>query len=107
MESKCHETSRRVCTGQKEHNGTWLRLGVVGVLGTGVPRLACLRPAVWLKWGLSMAHPRQHKAQDPREGPSLARRTTWRFLKHGVLRLARQEAERSRRVPHEVPMTQA
>src|SRR3954462_344421 len=31
-----------------------VRLGpgaTVGVLGTGVPRLACLRPAVWLKWG--------------------------------------------------------
>src|SRR3954452_4713159 len=79
----------------------------VGVLGTGVPRLACLRPAAWLKWEPSMAHLHQHKAQDPREGPSLARRTTRRFLKHGLLRLAREEAERSRRVPHEVPMMQA
>src|SRR4051812_34327841 len=68
----------------------------VGVLGTGVPRLACLRPAAWLKWGPSVAHLHQHKAQDPREGPSLARRTTRRFLKHGLLRLAREEAERSR-----------
>src|SRR3954462_9057678 len=80
---------------------------VVGVLGTGVPRLACLRHAAWLKWGPSVAHLHQHKAQDPREGTSLARRMTWRFLKHGLLRLARKEAERSRRVPHEVPMTQA
>src|SRR3954467_14297545 len=68
----------------------------VGVLGTGVPRLACLRPAAWLKWGRSVAHLHQHKAQDPREGPSLARQTTRRFLKHGLLRLAREEAERSR-----------
>src|SRR4051812_29669535 len=68
----------------------------VGVLGTGVPRLACLRPAAWLKWGPSVAHLHQHKTQDPREGPSLARRTTRRFLKHGLLRLAREEAERSR-----------
>src|SRR3954468_5332970 len=52
----------------------------------GVPRLACLRPAAWLKWGPSVAHLHQHKAQDPREGPSLARRTTWHFLKHGLLR---------------------
>ena len=33
----------------------------VGVLGTGVPRLACLRPAAWLKWGPSMAHLHQPK----------------------------------------------
>src|SRR3954467_4429549 len=79
----------------------------VGVLGTGVPRLACLRPAAWLKWGPSVAHLHQHKTQDPREGPSLARWTTRRFLRHGLLRLAREEAKRSRRVPHEVPMTQA
>src|SRR3954463_7027806 len=79
----------------------------IGVLGTGVPRLACLRPAAWLEWGPSVAHLHQHKAQEPREGPRLARRTTWRFLKHGLLRLVCEEAERSRRVPHEVPMTQA
>ena len=34
---------------------------VVGVLGTGVPRLACLRPAAWLKWGPSAAHLHQLK----------------------------------------------
>ena len=33
----------------------------VGVLGTGVPRLACLRPAAWLKWGPSAAHLHQLK----------------------------------------------
>src|SRR3954464_10449992 len=82
----------------------WL---AVGVLGTGVPRLACLRPAAWLEWGPNVAHLHQHKAQDPREGPSLARRTTRSFLQHGLLRLAREEAEKSRRVPHEVSMTQA
>ena len=32
----------------------------VGVLGTGVPRLACLRPAAWLKEWPSMAHLHQH-----------------------------------------------
>src|SRR4051812_13595885 len=77
----------------------------VGVLGTGVPRLACLRPAAWLEWGPNVAHLHQHKSQDPREGPSLARRTTWSFLQHGLLRLAPEEAERSRwgtsRVAHD------
>ena len=33
----------------------------VGVLGMGVPRLACLRPAAWLKGGPSAAHLHQHK----------------------------------------------
>ena len=28
----------------------------VGILGMGVPRLAFLRPAAWLKWGPSAAH---------------------------------------------------
>ena len=37
------------------------------------------------------------QAQDPREGPSLAGRTTQNFLRHGLIRLAREEAERSRR----------
>ncbi len=36
------------------------------------------------------------QTQDPREGPSLAGRTTRSFLKHGLTRLAREEAERSR-----------
>ena len=45
----------------------WLRLeakperalgpgATVGVLGTGVPRLACLWPAAWLEWWPSTAH---------------------------------------------------
>ena len=33
----------------------------VSVLGTGVPRLACLRPAAWLKWGPSATHLHQLK----------------------------------------------
>ena len=67
----------------------------VGVLGTGVPRLACLRPAAWLEGGAQHG-PSSTQAQDPREGPSLAGRTTWSFLRHGLIRLAREEAERSR-----------
>src|SRR3954463_15324578 len=38
------------------------------------------------------------QTQDPREGPSLAGRTTRSFLRHGLIRLAREEAESSRRV---------
>ena len=37
------------------------------------------------------------QTQDPREGPSLAGQTTWSFLRHGLIRLAHEEAERSRR----------
>ena len=33
----------------------------IGILGMGVPRLACLRPVVWLKGGPSMAHLHQHR----------------------------------------------
>ena len=36
------------------------------------------------------------QTQDPREGASLAGRTTQSFLRHGLIRLAREEAERSR-----------
>ena len=35
-------------------------------------------------------------AQDPREGQSLVGRTTGSFLRHNLVRLAREEAERSR-----------
>ena len=37
------------------------------------------------------------QAQDPREGPSLAGRATRSFLRHGLIRWAREEAESSRR----------
>ena len=72
------------------------KITFVGVLGTGVPRLAYLRPAAWLKWWPSMAHLRRHKTQDPRVGPSLEERTTHDFLRNGLARQAREEAERSR-----------
>ena len=44
----------------------------------------------------SAAHLHQLKAQDPCEGPSLVGRTTRGFLGHGLVRLAREEVERSR-----------
>ena len=37
------------------------------------------------------------QTQDPREGPSLAGRTTRSFLRRGLVRLAHEEVERSRR----------
>ena len=37
------------------------------------------------------------RAQDPGEGPSLVGRMTGSFLRHGLIRLAREEAGRSRR----------
>ena len=37
------------------------------------------------------------QAQDPRGGPSLAGRTTRSFLRHGLIRVAPEEAESSRR----------
>ena len=72
-------------------------LHTIGVLGTGVPRLACLRPAVWRNGGPNMAHLHQHKTQDHREGPSLVRRMTQRILRRSLIRLAREEVEISRR----------
>ena len=47
-------------------------------------------------------------AQDPCQGPSLAGQTTSSFLRGGLTRQAREEAERSRQgVPREEPVTQA
>ena len=68
----------------------------VDLLGIGVPRLACLRLAAWLEWWPSTTHLHQRKAQDPHEGPSLAGQTTRSFLRRGLVRLAHEEAERSR-----------
>src|SRR4051812_13457779 len=62
--------------------------------GNGGPQ-TCL-PAAWLEWGPSTAHLHQRKTQDPREGPSLARRTTRCFLRRDLLRMAHEEAEGSR-----------
>ena len=38
----------------------WFSMALVGVLGTGVPRIACLRPAAWLEEWPSTAHLHQH-----------------------------------------------
>ena len=79
----------------------------VGILGTGVPRLACLRPAAWLKGGPSAAHLHQHKSN------SLARGQASRGGRRGASSSAASSGWLTRRwrdqgeVPHEVPVTQA
>ena len=83
-------------------NGT-----TVGVLGTGVPRLACLGPAAWLKGGPSMARLHQHKLK------TLVRGQASRGGRQGASSgtassgwLARRRRDQGG-VPHEVPVTQA
>ena len=79
----------------------------VGVLGTGVPRLACLRPAAWLKGGPSAAHLHQHKPKTLARGQ--ASRGGRRGASSGTASsgwLARRRRDQGG-VPHEVPVTQA
>ena len=57
----------------------------VGVLGTGVPRLACLRPVAWLHQRPCTAHLQQQTLK------TLARRMTQDLLRGSVTRLAREE----------------
>ena len=58
----------------------------------------CLPAACSVAQGVAQYGPSSSTyAQDPREGPSLAGRTTGGFFGHGLVRLAREEAERSRR----------
>ena len=79
----------------------------VGVLGMGVPRLACLLPAAWLKGGPSTAHLHQQRPK------TLARGQASRGERHGASSgmaspgwLARRRTDQGG-VPHEVPVTQA
>ena len=79
----------------------------IGVLGTGVPRLACLRPAGWLNQWPSTARLHQPtlktltRGQASRGGRQGASSGT---ASSGWL-MRRQRVQG--RVPHEVPMTQA
>ena len=79
----------------------------VGVLGTGVPRLACLRPAAWLKGGPSTAHLHQHRPK------TLVRGQASRGGRHGASSgtassgwLVKRRGDQGG-VPHDVPVTQA
>ena len=79
----------------------------VGVLEMGVPKLACLRPAAWLKGGPSTAHLHQHRPK------TLARGQASRGGRHGASSGTASPGWFARRrrnqggVPHEVPVTQA
>src|SRR3954464_414313 len=82
-----------------------MNYNIVGVLGTGVPRLACLRPAAWLKRGPSTSHLHQHRPKTLARGQAGGR--------HGDSSgtassgwLARRRRDKGG-VPHEVPVTQA
>ena len=58
----------------------------------------CLPAACGVAQGVAQHGPSSSaQVQDPREGPSLAGRTTRSFLRHGLPRLAHEEAERSKR----------
>ena len=64
--------------------------------GNGGPQ-TCLPAACGVAQGAAQHGPSSSaRAQDPREGPSLAGRMTGGFLRHSLVRLARDEAERSR-----------
>ena len=88
-------------------SGKLLGFLVVGILGMGVPRLACLRPAVWLKGGPSTARLHQHKPK------TLARGQASQGVRHKASsgaaspgRLMRRRRDQGR-VPREVLVTQA
>ena len=64
--------------------------------GNGGPQ-TCLPAACGVAQGGAQHGPSSStQTQDPRKGPSLAGRMTRSFLRHGLIRLAREEAERSR-----------
>ena len=84
-----------------------LKEAYVGVLGTGVPILACLRPAAWLKGGPSAAHLHQHKPKTFARGQ--ASQGGGRGASSGTASsgwLTRRRRDQGG-VPHEVPVTQA
>ena len=90
----------RSCPFASLHGQVRARLGPGGYCrrsGNGGPQ-TCLPAACGVaQRGAQHGPSSSTQTQDPREGPSLAGRTTRSFLRHGLIRLAREEAERSRR----------
>ena len=90
----------RSCPSASQHGQVRARLGSGGYCrcsGNGGPQ-TCLPAACGVaQMGAQRGPSSPTQTQDPREGPSLAGRTTRSFLRHGLIRLAREEAERSRR----------
>ena len=79
----------------------------VGVLGTGVPRLACLRPAAWLKWGPNAAQLHHLKLKTLARGQaSRGGRQEASSGEASPGRLARRRRDQGR-VPPKEPVTQA
>ena len=93
-------TMLRSCPSASLHGQVRARLGPGGYCrrsGNGGPQ-TCLPAACCMAQGVAQHGPSSSaQAQDPREGPSLAGRTTGSFLRRSLVRLAREEAERSRR----------
>ena len=80
---------------------------IVSVLGPGVPRLACRRPAAWLKGGPSTAHLHQHRPKTLARGQ--ASRGGQRGASSGTASsgwLARRRRDQGG-IPQVVPVTQA
>ena len=79
----------------------------VSVLGTGVPRLACLRPVAWLEEGPSMAHLHRHRpktlARGQASGGGRHRSSSGTASSGWLTRWRRDQGG----VPHDVPVTQA
>ena len=90
----------RSCPSASLHGQVRARLGPGGYCrrsGNGGPQ-TCLPAACGVaQRGAQHGPSSSTQTQDPREGPSLAGRTTRSFLRHGLVRLAHEEAERSRR----------
>ena len=90
----------RSCPSASLHGQVRARLGPGGYCrcsGNGGPQ-TCLPAACGVaQKGAQHGPSSSTQTQDPREGPSLTGRTTRSFLRHGLIRLAREEAERSRR----------
>ena len=90
----------RSCPSASLHGQVRERLGPGGYCrcsGNGGPQ-TCLPVACGVAQGVAQYGPSSSThAQDPREGPSLAGRTIGSYLRHSLVRLAREEAERSRR----------
>ena len=88
----------RSCPSASLHGQVRARLGPGGYCRrsrNGGP-LTCLPPACGAAQRRAQHGPSSPtQTQDPREGPSLAGRTTQSFLRHGLIRLAHEEAEKS------------
>ena len=105
-----HASTRATCywVPRRSALDPWLRLeaksecalgpgATLGILGTGVPRLACLQPAAWLKWWPSTAHLHQRKLKTLARGQ--ASWGGWHNASSGVTspgRLARRRRDQGK-----------